>query len=185
MSVSKVKFEYDKELKLLSVSVDGGSCKSLSIRDLEPMEKLLNAMQIPYESFIGEMMGDTEFLQYQYENDSLYKLGVKAGIEQMESKIQKHCKLGKPVMANGELYFFQDSKQHLIDIMDGIDEEYGVEKDKKYIVPISMAHKNGKVEREVIIKTNKAETAMLIAIGDFEHNGWVVDKNFENYKQLE
>lgn len=57
--------------------------------------------------------------------ENAFCLGVKAGIEQMESKIQKHCKLGKPVMANGELYFFQDSKQHLIDIMDGIDEEYG------------------------------------------------------------
>lgn len=117
--------------------------------------------------------------------ENTFCLGVKAGLKQMEIKIQKHCKLGKPVMANGDLYFFQDSKQHLIDIMDGIDEEYGVEKDKKYIVPISMAHKNGKVEREVIIKTNRPETAMLIAIGDFEHDGWGVDKNFENYKQLE
>ena len=117
--------------------------------------------------------------------ENAYCLGVKAGIKQMEIKIQKHCKLGKPVLCNGELYFFQDSKRHLIDIMDDIDAEYGVEKDKKYIVPISLHCKNGKVEREVIIKTNRPETAMLIAIGDFEHNGWVVDKNFENYKQLE
>ena len=185
MSVSEVQFEYDKELKLLSMSVNGRPWKTLSIRDLEPMEKLLKEMEIPYESSIGEMMGDIEFLQYQYENDSLYKLGVEAGIKQTMDKIQKHCELGKPVMANGELFFFKTARQNLIDIMDDIDAEYGIERENKYIVPISMAHNNGKVEREVIIKANKPETAMLIAIGDFEHNGWIVDTNFNNYKIME
>lgn len=182
---SKVRFEYDKELKDLSVCVDNGACVSISIRDLEPMEKLLKLLNIPQESFIGEMMGDTEYLQYQYNNDSLYKLGVEAGIKQMMDKIQKHCELGKPVMANDELYFFKTARQNLIDIMDDIDEEYGVEKEKKYIVPISISYNNGKAEREVIIKTNRPETAMLIAIGDFQHNGWIVDKNYKNYRQLE
>ena len=120
MPVSKVQFEYDKELKLLSMGVNG-HWKTLSIRDLEPMEKLLKEMKIPYESSIGEMMGDIEFLQYQYENDSLYKLGVEAGIKQMMDKIQKHCELGKPVMANGELFFFKTARQNLIDIMDDLE----------------------------------------------------------------
>lgn len=102
--------------------------------------------------------------------ENAYCLGVKAGIEQMESKIQKHCKLGKPVLCNGELYFFQDSKRHLIDIMDDIDAEYGIERDKKYMVPISITHNSGEVGHEIIIKTNNPKTAMLIAIGAFEHN---------------
>lgn len=32
-----------------------------------------------------------------------YKDGVKAGVKQMMNKIQLHCELGKPVVANGEL----------------------------------------------------------------------------------
>lgn len=114
-----------------------------------------------------------------------YEDGVKDGVEQMMNKIQLHCELGKPVMANGELYFFKTALENLNDIMDDIDAEYGIERENKYIVPISMTHNNGKVEREVIIKTNKPETAMLIAIGDFEHNGWIVDKDYKHYKQLE
>ena len=121
MSVSEVQFEYDKELKLLSMSVNGRPWKTLSIRDLEPMEKLLKEMEIPYESSIGEMMGDIEFLQYQYENDSLYKLGVEAGIKMMENKIERQCELRKPILANGELYFLKNSREHLQDVMDSLD----------------------------------------------------------------
>ena len=118
--------------------------------------------------------------------ENAFCLGVQAGIQQMEDKIQKHCKLGKPVIANGELYFFKDARQNLIDIMDDIDAEYGIEREKKYIVPISITHsENHKVTREVIIQTNRPETAMLIAIGDFQHNGWLVDTNFNNYKIME
>lgn len=115
-----------------------------------------------------------------------YLRGVEAGVKQMMDKIQKHCELGKPVLANGELYFFKDARQNLIDIMDDIDAEYGIEREKKYIVPISITHKeNHTVTREVIIKTNRPETAMLIAIGDFQHNGWIVDTDYSNYKTME
>ena len=48
--------------------------------------------------------------------------GVKTGIQQMEDKIQKHCEIGKPVLANGDLYFFQDSQEHLREIMDSFDQ---------------------------------------------------------------
>lgn len=115
-----------------------------------------------------------------------FQNGLEAGIKQMMDKIQKHCELGKPVMANGELYFFKDARQNLIDIMDDIDAEYGIEREKKYIVPISITHsENHKVTREVIIQTNRPEIAMLIAIGDFQHNGWLVDTDFNNYKIME
>lgn len=115
-----------------------------------------------------------------------YEDGVKAGIQQMMDKIQLHCELGKPVMANSELYFFKTSLENLKDIMDDIDTEWKAEQGlKKFIIPIRMTHTKGEVVREVIIETNNAETAMLIAIGDFQHNGWIVDKNFKSYKQLE
>ena len=134
-----------------------------------------------FMKMIQEMIGETE----ESEIETAYKLGVQAGIKMMENKIERQCELGKPILANDNLYWLKDAKQNLIDIMDDIDAEYGIERENKYIVPISMAHNNGKVEREVIIKTNKPETAMLIAIGDFEHNGWIVDKDYKHYKQLE
>ncbi|MBQ4523764.1 MAG: hypothetical protein IJA10_12545 [Lachnospiraceae bacterium] len=181
----KVVIEYDGELKEMFVSANGNGIR-MSIRDLEPMDKLLKLLNIPYETSIGEMMGDTDYLKFQYDNDFLYKLGVEAGVKQMMDKIQKHCELGKPVMANGELYFFKDARQNLIDIMDDIEADWKAKQGiKKFIVPIKMLHTKGEIVREVIIETNKAEAAMLIAIGDFQHNGWIVDTDFRKYKQLE
>ena len=120
------------------------------------------------------------------ELQAIFDLGIEAGIKSMMDKIQRHCELGKPVMANGELYFFKDARQNLIDIMDDIDAEHGIKRDRKYIVPISIIHNgNHKVTRDVIIKTNRPETAMLIAIGDFQHNGWKVDTDYKKYKILE
>ena len=132
---------------------------------------------------------EEEYAEMERQNNKTnedYLRGVEAGVKQMMDKIQKHCELGKPVLANGELYFFKDARQNLIDIMDDIDAEYGIEREKKYIVPISITHKeNHTVTREVIIKTNRPETAMLIAIGDFQHNGWIVDTDYSNYKTME
>lgn len=117
---------------------------------------------------------------------AMFDLGIEAGIKSMMDKIQRHCELGKPVMANGELYFFKTAQENLIDIMDDIESDWKAEQGmKKFIVPIKMLHTKGEIVREVIIETNKAETAMLIAIGDFQHNGWIVDTDFRKYKQLE
>lgn len=55
---------------------------------------------------------------------------------------------------------------------------------KKFIVPISITYNTHRTDREVIIETVDAKTAMLIAIGDFQHNGWIVDTDYENYKQF-
>ena len=118
-----------------------------------------------------------------------FNAGVEAGIKQMMDKIQKHCELGKPVMANGELFFFKTARQNLIDIMDDIDAEYGIEKENKYIVPISRKRGEGIDKREIVIKANNAETAMFIAIRDLEcndwFNPWIVDRDYKHYKQLE
>ena len=133
--------------------------------------------------------GYAEMEQINNKTNEDYLRGVDAGIKQMMDKIQKHCELGKPVMADGELFFFKTARQNLIDIMDDIDAEYGIEKENKYIVPISRKHGEGIDKREIVIKANNAEAAMFIAIRDLEcndwFNPWIVGKDYKHYKQLE
>lgn len=118
-------------------------------------------------------------------NNMLYQLGVEAGRKQMMDHIQHQCSIGKPVECNGELYFFKTAQQNLMDIMDDIDnawnEEHG---EKRFIVPIRMFHNTSTDVRELLVKADDPETAMLIAKGDFQHNGWIVDDDYENYKQV-
>lgn len=118
-------------------------------------------------------------------DNMIFKLGVEAGIKQVMDHIQHQCSIGKPIEANGELYWLKDSKQHLLDVMDSIDDEWNQEHGlKKYIVLIERNYNGGEVIREVIIQADKAETAMLIAVGDFQNNGWSVDADYMNYKEL-
>lgn len=118
-------------------------------------------------------------------DNMIFKLGVEAGRKQVMDHIQHQCRIGKPIEANGELYWLKDSKQHLLDVMDSIDDEWNQEQGlKKFIVPIERNYNGGKVIREIIIHADKAETAMLIAVGDFQHNGWSVDDDYMNYKEL-
>ncbi len=120
-------------------------------------------------------------------NNMIFKLGVEAGRKQVMEHIQHQCSIGKPIEANGELYWLKDSKQHLLDVMDSIDDEWNQEQGlKKYIVPIRRNYNGGEVIREVIIHADKAENAMLITIGDFQHNGngWSVDTDYMNYREI-
>lgn len=55
---------------------------------------------------------------------------------------------------------------------------------KKFIVPISITYNTHRTDREVIIEAGFAKAAMLIAIGDFQRDGWLVDVDYENYKQF-
>lgn len=55
--------------------------------------------------------------------EHVYNLGVAAGVEQIHNKIKEHCKTGKPILIGDEVYFIQDSRQHLIEVMDQIDRE--------------------------------------------------------------
>lgn len=54
-------------------------------------------------------------------NNEIFRLGVEIGRKQVMDHIQHQCSIGKPIEANGELYWLTDSRQHLIDIMDSID----------------------------------------------------------------
>ena len=58
--------------------------------------------------------------------EEAFALGVQAGIRLMQNKIRKHCKNGKPMLIGDNLYFIQDSRQHLIEVMDNIDKEHGI-----------------------------------------------------------
>ena len=118
--------------------------------------------------------------------DEAYNLGLQAGIKQMMDKIQRHCELGKPVLANGELYFFKNYKQNLIDIMEDIDVEFGITRKRKYIVPIYRGNGEKEIDHmEVIIKASSPDEAMAQAVFSFGSNGWKVDKKSENYKVLD
>lgn len=54
-------------------------------------------------------------------NNEIFRLGMEVGRKQVMDHIQYQCSIGKPIEANGELYWLTDSRQHLIDIMDSID----------------------------------------------------------------
>ena len=56
-------------------------------------------------------------------DNEIFRLGVEIGRKQVMDHIQYQCSIGKPIEANGELYWLTDSRQHLIDIMDSIDKE--------------------------------------------------------------
>ena len=118
-------------------------------------------------------------------NNEIFRLGMEVGRKQLADHIVHQFEIGKPVEINGKLYWLKDAKQNLMDIMDDIEstwnEEHGV---KKFIVPISITYNTSKRCREVIVEAEKAKTAMLIAIGDFQSDGWIVDTDYENYKQF-
>lgn len=119
-------------------------------------------------------------------NDMIYQLGVEAGRKQVMDHIQRQCSKNKPIEANGELYWLTDSRQHLRDIMDDIDNAWNEEHmEKKYIVPISITYNTYTEVKELLVKADDPKTAMLIALG-FENNhiGWIVDEDYENYKQI-
>ena len=56
-------------------------------------------------------------------NNEIFRLGVEIGRKQVMDHIQHQCSIGKPIEANGELYWLTDSRQHLIDVMDSIGKE--------------------------------------------------------------
>ena len=59
--------------------------------------------------------------------EKAYKLGIRMGIKMIEDKIERQCELGKPILANDNLYWLKDAKQNLIDIMDDLEADYMLE----------------------------------------------------------
>ncbi len=117
--------------------------------------------------------------------EELFALGWEKGRQQLMNHVESQCENGKPVEINGKLYWLKDGRQNLCDVMDDLEAEWEAEYGlKKFIVPIRCFYKNEEITREVIIETDRAETAVLIAIRDFQRDGWVVDTDYKRYKQF-
>lgn len=62
-------------------------------------------------------------------NNIIFQLGVEAGRKQVMDHIRHQCSIGKPIQCDdGELYWLTDSRQHLIDIMDSLDNAWNGER---------------------------------------------------------
>ena len=117
--------------------------------------------------------------------ERVYNLGVEAGVQQIHNKIKEHCKTGKPVLIDDEVYFIQDSRQHLIEVMDQIDRENRVEKKKNYIVPMRKVIDGKCEEVKVIISAKTPYEAWCGAIYNFgEESGWLVYSEYDKYEQI-
>lgn len=53
-----------------------------------------------------------------------FQAGMQTGIKYMMDKIEKQYELGKPILANDNLYWLKGAKENLRDIMDDIEAEY-------------------------------------------------------------
>lgn len=120
------------------------------------------------------------------ENNEIFRAGMEAGQQQLADHIQHQFEIGKPVEINGELYWLKDVRQNLMDIMDDIEstwnEDHGV---KKFIVPLKKrSFNNEEIAREVIIQADSKEEAMETVINDFRDSGWLVEMDYENYRQF-
>lgn len=88
-------------------------------------------------------------------------IGIEVGQKQLADHIAHQLKIGNPTEINGAHGF------------------------TKFIVPIKKhSFNNEEIVREVIIQTETPERARIIAIGDFQHDGWFVDMDCENYRQF-
>lgn len=56
-----------------------------------------------------------------------FQAGIQTGIKYMMDKIERQYELGKPILANDNLYWLKDAKENLRDIMDDIEAEYNGE----------------------------------------------------------
>lgn len=59
-----------------------------------------------------------------------FQAGMQTGIKYMMNKIERQYQLGKPILANDNLYWLKGAKENLRDIMDDIEAEYNAEMKK-------------------------------------------------------
>lgn len=69
-----------------------------------------------------DLFGEKEIIEN--ETQQVFLQGVNAGIHYMMDKIERQYKKGKPIQANGSLYWLKDAKENLRDIMDDMETEY-------------------------------------------------------------
>lgn len=125
MNVENVKatIEFNKKENGIILTV-GDKAQLIDAREVETVENVLAMMGIQVQEHLGDILTQSALMMEQYRNDKLYQLGYEAGKKFMEDKIEKHCELGKPVMANEQLYFFKTAQENLRDIMDDLESSF-------------------------------------------------------------
>lgn len=119
--------EYDENLEEITVTINCCSCNhysygfGINAREVATVEKVLSAMNIPCTEKLGNLLEESEIMMKEYRKDDLYQLGVQAGIQQMMDKIESQYERGKPVLANGKLYWMKNDIENLQDIMDDLE----------------------------------------------------------------
>lgn len=61
------------------------------------------------------------------DRQQIFNAGFQMGMQYMMDKIERQYQLGKPILANDNLYWLKGSKENLRDIMDDIEAEYNAE----------------------------------------------------------
>lgn len=64
------------------------------------------------------------------DKQQIFNAGFQMGIQYMMDKIERQYQLGKPILANDNLYWLKGAKENLRDIMDDIEAEYNAEMEK-------------------------------------------------------
>lgn len=90
------------------------------------MEKdLIEVMRKMSKEMDKVMNGSQENAENRQELFNLgFQAGMQTGIKYMMDKIEKQYELGKPILANDNLYWLKGAKENLRDIMDDIEAEY-------------------------------------------------------------
>ena len=90
------------------------------------MEKdLIKVMRKMSKEMDKMMTGSQENAENRQELFNLgFQAGMQTGIKYMMDKIEKQYELGKPILANDNLYWLKGAKENLRDIMDDIEAEY-------------------------------------------------------------
>lgn len=93
------------------------------------MEKeLIEAMRKMSKEMDKVMNGSQE--QKTEDRQQIFNAGYQMGIQYMMDKIERQYQLGKPILANDNLYWLKGAKENLRDIMDDIEAEYNAEMKK-------------------------------------------------------
>lgn len=93
------------------------------------MEKeLIKAMREMSKEMDKMMNGSQE--QKTEDRQQIFNAGFQMGIQYMMDKIERQYQLGKPILANDNLYWLKGAKENLRDIMDDIEAEYNAEMKK-------------------------------------------------------
>lgn len=64
------------------------------------------------------------------DRQQIFNAGFQMGMQYMMDKIERQYQLGKPILANDNLYWLKGAKENLRDIMDDIEAEYNAEMEK-------------------------------------------------------